>query len=199
MKQITYRDKKYRRWAVLLLLAAIVLLGSKIKHDKSSDPGRSLGEWEDVHKWRKSGDCMDCHADNVTDGDLADLDKGVTIYPASFHTEEFKKFTHGHTDQVATESCLSCHEQSSCVTCHTQMPSTHTSDFTHPDGDGEGMKLHIMLGRLRPSSCLTCHNSFVDACMDCHTLSESEKWMAEGVKDLGKWGDIFNTNYVQQE
>ncbi len=194
MKMPKYNNTKYRIWGVLLLIAVFVIFASNVKYAKSSDPNLSLGEWEDVHKWRKSGDCIDCHASNISDGDLSDFDKGVTIYSASYHTEEFKKFTHGHTPDVATESCLSCHEQKSCVTCHTQMPSTHTSDFTHPGGDGDGMQLHIMLGRMRPSSCLTCHNSFVDDCTGCHTVSECEKWMIEGEEDLGKWGDIFITH-----
>ena len=184
---------------MLFLLCASVLFISKVKYDKSTDPNASLGEWEEVHKWRKRGECIDCHSEITMNANLMDVEKGVTIFPTSFHTEEFKKFTHGHTENVVTESCLSCHEQKTCVSCHSQMPPTHTSGFTHPGGDGEGMKLHILLGRMRPSSCLTCHNSFVDDCTECHTITESEKWTIEGEKDLGQWSDIFKSNYSQQE
>ncbi len=199
MTKPIYNNRKFRKWGILILLFAFVVIASKVKYDKSSAPNASLGEWEEVHKWRKSGECMECHSDNTVNGDLMDTEKGVSIYPTSFHTEEFKKFTHGHTEHVATESCLSCHEQKTCVSCHEQMPPTHTSGFTHPGGGGDGMKLHILLGRMRPSSCLTCHNSFVDDCTGCHSINESEKWTIEGKKDLGKWGDIFKTNYTHQE
>jgi hypothetical protein len=136
---------------------------------------------------------MECHSSHdYVNKNILKSDKNIPA--AKYHTEIFQKYTHGRMENITSESCYSCHQTNSCKDCHSRKPETHTTDFTHPKGSSRGMEEHIMLARLRPSSCLVCHDSFVSDCTNCHTQEEAEKWQNTGDDVLLKWTKGFRNS-----
>jgi len=135
----------------------------------------------DVHEWRHAGECLDCHSKQRDD----DGKEGWTIPPPESHTEQFRRYTHGKAEGFNAQRCAACHEQTECRACHDIMPESHTSDFVKPRGTG--MERHIMLATIRPATCLTCHESFLTQCVDCHTPAELRPWEEQGRKEAGEW------------
>jgi len=156
------------------------------------------GEWEDVHQWREQGKCLDCHTstENFSKTNL-NLDHSINL-PTKYHTDKFRKFTHGRTISVNPQSCLSCHRKNTCNTCHAQMPDTHTSRFTNPTGSGDGIKYHVVIGKIRPSSCLICHKSFKNDCTSCHTLNEILPWQKKALIQLKNWKGFIDRENIEE-
>jgi len=136
----------------------------------------------DVHQWRYNGKCMDCHSQH---SDSDNVKKGLVIPPPKSHTDQFRRYTHGKKKNFSYKRCSSCHLKSECSNCHNILPESHSSDFVKPSGIG--MKRHIILATINPSSCLTCHKSFVSQCTNCHTVAEVKPWEEQGIKKLIKW------------
>jgi hypothetical protein len=176
----------------VMVLIFVIALGVKFK-----DFNFSLETKEDVHEWRKEGKCLECHSSHYyIDQDTKK--ECLNIPAAKYHTEEFRRFAHGRLEGATATRCYSCHEKSSCGDCHSKMPTSHTSDFIKPLGNTTGMQRHIMLGRLRPSSCLVCHKSFKSTCIQCHTMEEAEKWEINADEVLSKWTDLHK-NFCKDE
>lgn len=174
-----------------------MLIGIGIKIVYSSDPRWSPGDWEDVHQLREKGNCIECHTSTEQFGTVSPEKNGITSLPTKYHTKQFRLYTHGRTKSHSSASCFSCHRKNSCNSCHNQMPDTHTSDFVNPTGRGKGMEMHIMIGRIRPSSCLICHNSFKNECTNCHTLQEVSPWQVKGQQQLKKWERIHRSENIE--
>lgn len=172
-------------FTVIALTVAAGAIGFNVW--RSGDPHWSLGEWENVHDWRKDGRCVACHTARGAQPLAAGNPQGRTITPAKYHSEDFRRYTHGRSSKQTPEQCARCHERAVCEACHARPPETHVSAFTHPDGPSEGLEQHVLLGRLRPSSCLVCHRSLVAACMGCHTAEETIEWQEKGREALGAW------------
>lgn len=193
MKLITFRkDKRKNLQANILVLAiTMVCIAIGVKFGCSGEPGLALGEWENVHEWRKRKECLECHLSHTgLKYANRDLD-GVLIPPTNYHTEQFRRYTHGRTAEYTPASCFTCHEQATCHSCHNIIPENHTAGFTEPVGDSVGMQQHILLGRIRPSACLACHKSFVSQCTGCHTADETIKWENKGQRELYRWKELY--------
>ena len=147
----------------------------------------SLDEWrKPAHEWRKQGKCLDCHRDSA---------QGHTMRPPDYHTEQFRDATHGRTPTLTPSKCYGCHEIQTCQACHRRKPATHTESFIHPDQtNGEGLTRHLLMGRLRPSACLVCHQSFVSECTPCHTPSEVTPWEEQALSQLVPWKILRHVN-----
>jgi hypothetical protein len=154
---------------LLFALAALVVLVMALAN--------TLFE-HDVHAWRHDGACLDCHS---RQGEV-DLKDGWTIPPPPSHDDRFRRYTHGKTDGFSPERCTACHRASECVDCHARAPESHTSDFVRPRG--QGMERHILLAAIRPATCLTCHESFITACVGCHTRAEVQPWETQARRQL---------------
>ncbi|MCW9047979.1 MAG: hypothetical protein OQK46_07860 [Gammaproteobacteria bacterium] len=128
-----------------------------------------------VHEWRYDGKCKQCHSQHEhIKNEINDIKPALLIPPPKSHNEQFRRYTHGRTENFSYQRCASCHIKSECESCHNTLPESHTSDFVNPSGNG--LERHIMLASINPSSCLTCHKSFVVACVECHTASEVKPW-----------------------
>lgn len=139
--------------------------------------------WEsDVHAWRHEGRCLDCHAKN---SDI-EVKNGWTITPPASHNEQFRHYTHGRGGDFNYQRCASCHQQKECSACHAQPPESHTTDFIEPRGTG--MERHILLGSVRPATCLTCHEPFTRQCVGCHTPAEVQPWQERAQREAGDRG-----------
>lgn len=188
-------DKHSRRrkaWPWLLGIAALLALAAlaaMLLHP--AVPASRLGEWENVHDWRKLGKCIECHAQRNKQEVAAGNPEGKLITPAKYHTEEFRRYTHGRTANLQPQNCASCHERSACDACHARMPESHVSDFTKPRGDTPGAQAHALYGRERPSSCLVCHKSFVTGCTGCHGARELIETQQRARAMLGPWSVLL--------
>lgn len=139
--------------------------------------------WEqDVHAWRYAGECLDCHAKQ----DDAPPKSGWTIPPPDSHDARFRRYTHGKAEGFSFARCAACHRSAECRDCHAMAPESHTRDFMQPQG--LGMERHIMLGRVRPATCLGCHESFQRDCALCHTPAELAPWEDQVRKTAAGWG-----------
>ncbi len=156
---------------------------------KFQDFNFSLEQREDMHDWKIEGKCIECHKSHYY-VDSKTVKEGWNIPPSKYHTEEFSQFSHGRLEGTTSSRCYSCHKKSSCEACHNKPPSSHTLEFINPKSDSSGMEHHIMLGRMRPSSCLVCHKSFSSACTKCHTSEKAASWQEEAEKILSKWTDL---------
>jgi hypothetical protein len=136
----------------------------------------------DVHQWRHSGECLDCHSRQSD----SEPKPGWTITPPVSHSDQFRRYTHGKTESVSYQRCASCHRQQECRDCHNILPESHTTDFVKPRG--QGMERHILLATIRPATCLTCHASFITRCVGCHTPAEVKPWEELGRKGVIDWG-----------
>ena len=130
------------------------------------------------HEWRKKGACLECHSQD----DLA------RMASPQYHTAQFRQYTHGRATDLA--KCNACHEISTCHACHQRIPESHTDGFINAQ-TAEGLERHILLGRLRPSSCLVCHQNFVLSCIQCHTIVEVSSWEKDAKKDLMHWEKLY--------
>lgn len=142
-----------------------------------------------VHELKNRGECRDCHSKQEHVRSLTAEQKSAAIPPPKSHTEEFRRFSHGRLPQYPPQSCNSCHEKQSCSECHSAPPSSHTSDFMLPKGSTEGSHRHAVYARMRPSSCLNCHENLMDTCSKCHSGAEVEIWRNKGSKELKRWQD----------
>jgi hypothetical protein len=150
----------------LLLIAVLIIIAMAVSNTFLKN---------NVHEWRHDGKCMECHSQHVVNGDRREnVKQGLLIPPPKSHTDQFRKYTHGRTQNFSYQRCSSCHLNNECKSCHNVLPESHTSDFIVPSGIG--MERHIMLATINPSSCLTCHKSFVVQCTGCHTPAEVKPW-----------------------
>lgn len=148
---------------------------------------------QDVHEWRKRGECRDCHSSQVFPA-VVDADGTEhLINPAAYHTSKFRRYTHGRRRDLNPLGCVSCHEKQTCVSCHVLPPESHTPDFVAPTGRTDGTHRHTLLGRIRPSSCLTCHGSFVSECTGCHAPAEVQPWQSAAQDELQRWSSVLDT------
>lgn len=174
MTQILSKLKrlKPRYFIFLLLLFTIVIMAISNTFIKNN-----------VHEWRNDGKCMQCHSqhDNIKNA-INDIKPGLLIPPPKSHDDQFRRYTHGRTNNFSYPRCASCHLKTECDACHNVLPESHTSDFVKPSGNG--MERHIMLASINPSSCLTCHKSFLVECVECHTAEEVKPWQRDAQQML---------------
>ncbi len=177
-------------FALLILIVAGGMFTVKVT--QSTDTKASLNAWEDVHKWRADGECADCHSKLDYVKNPVDVKHTLLIPAAKTHTENFRRFTHGKAADLASHNCQSCHEADTCKTCHSILPETHTSDFVEPTGNSVGSLRHSILAKTNPTSCNTCHDSFVESCTACHSAKEVAPWQSNAEKSLSRWKGILN-------
>ncbi len=163
---------KYVLISIVVVIVVLSVANNYLKHD--------------VHQWIHNGKCLECHSKHEY---IDDVKLGLNIPPSKYHTEQFRKYTHGKKAFLSIQSCSTCHEKNECLDCHNSLPDSHTRDFVKPDG--VGMERHIMLAKLGISSCLTCHNSFINDCTSCHTPSEVKPWEEKGKASLIKWDSYW--------
>lgn len=135
----------------------------------------------DVHEWRNDGKCMECHSKHNSD---IKVKEGQVIPPPKSHSDQFRKYTHGRSQNFSQQRCASCHLKSECTSCHNVLPESHSTDFVVPTG--RGMERHIMLATINPASCLTCHKSFAIECVSCHTAAEVMPWENQARKKMAQ-------------
>ena len=131
-----------------------------------------------AHERLDQGECASCHED---------------AGPVS-HDAETWALDHGRAEPWLVRACASCHAPDDCQACHVRAPSTHTVGFRRPGGGGDAGDgdRHAVLGRLAPSTCLTCHSQgFAASCASCHTLLEVEPWEAEARRVLRRWQGLI--------
>lgn len=180
------RLKRVFIWT-LLGAALLAIAGIAWNLMRATDPHRGLGEWENVHDWRKRGECIECHSARTALPLAAGNPQGRVIPPAEYHTDEFRRYTHGRHEKHQPQRCAACHERSACIACHARLPESHSEGFTRPQGDTPGAQRHVLLGRVRPSSCLACHGGFMHGCIDCHGPAQMLETQARAYKMLGCW------------
>ncbi len=172
-------------WFALCLIGALLLA----KIVGSSDLKPTWGEWEDVHQWRLEGRCRDCHAGHEYVKDRPE--DGAVIPPARYHSERFRRLTHGRGEGFGSHRCSACHQAQDCIACHAHPPRSHSRDFMAPTGRSPGSLRHIALARAGISGCLTCHRSFYRDCTRCHTPDEVRPWQSEAGERLMRWRDLL--------
>lgn len=184
---------RLRRLTLWTVVGAALLAAAGIAWNltRATDPHRGLGEWENVHDWRKRGECVECHSARDGKPLAADNPQGRAIPPAEYHDEEFRRYTHGRYERHQPQACLSCHERRVCDDCHARLPESHSEGFTRPAGDTPGALRHAMLGRVRPSSCLACHRGFMGGCLDCHGPRQMQDSQQRAWKMLGGWATVL--------
>ncbi|MAG92405.1 MAG: hypothetical protein CMJ48_01455 [Planctomycetaceae bacterium] len=156
----------------------------------ATDPHPSLGEWEDPHLWWTQGRCKDCHRP-LKDGETIGVGKAGER-PSSHKEEHWREF-HGRATGSSESRCYVCHSSNTCRDCHDHPPTTHTKEFKRPSGDGVDAARHTLLGRMRPSSCLVCHGSFVTMCTKCHAPGEVQEWQDRALSDLDHWPTLLDS------
>jgi hypothetical protein len=181
-------DKK--RLGKFAVITVILLLG--LKFAQSTEMKMSLDAWEDVHQWRSEGECAECHSGHDYVKQAVDLSARLPIPAARTHSERFRRFTHGKDERFAAYRCRTCHESDSCQSCHATLPESHSSDFVAPRGDSAGSLRHALLAKTNPSSCLTCHKSFVEGCTTCHGVDEVIPWQRDAAVPLVRWTNLLN-------
>lgn len=109
----------------------------------------------------------------------------------NYHSAQFRNATHGRSPSLAPNKCYGCHEIQTCQACHRHKPVSHTESFVNPaHTNGTGFTRHLLMGRLRPSSCLICHQNFVSECTPCHTPSEVTVWEERALTELAPWNAL---------
>jgi hypothetical protein len=167
---------------VLLVLAVLgtAVTGAYAWWIAADDPHASLETRELAPDWWLRGECEECHAPGRD---------GATAAPG-FHTGQFRRFTHGRDPGLEPWRCGKCHTTAGCKDCHATAPPSHTPGFRRP-GEGLDARRHAMLGRLRPSSCMTCHRSFAESCGECHTANELADWSLDARRELQRWPEFL--------
>lgn len=192
MRQMTEHAHRNKAWLWFFMGAALLIAASMaaiLLHP--AVPAVRLGEWENVHDWRKLGKCIECHARRNQQQIAAGNPEGKLIMPAKYHTEAFRRYSHGRSAGLQPQNCTNCHERTTCNTCHARMPESHVSGFTHPEGESQGAQVHALFGRERPSSCLVCHKTFMSGCVDCHSPKQLIETQERARKMLGPWGQLL--------
>jgi hypothetical protein len=182
-----FLNKRRLAWFALCLITALAL----VKIVGSSDLKMTLGEWENVHQWRLEGRCMDCHSGHEYVREAPDRESATAIPPAKYHSERFRRLTHGREDGFGSHRCSACHETKACIACHAHLPQSHSSDFMAPTGRSLGSLRHIALARAGTAGCLACHRSFYRDCTQCHTPDEVRPWQSEAGEQLIRWRDLL--------
>ena len=93
----------------------------------------------------------------------------------------------GHEDR-----CFTCHSARSCRDCHARAPTTHTPGFVAPGQTNVDATAHAMLGRLHPTSCLTCHRELTAECTTCHPVAEVWSWEGRAREALERWQPLLH-------
>lgn len=163
-------------------LCSVALLAASAIHWPTHQGPVSIWETGASHQRWEEGQCAHCH------GHSAGGTVEVTGVPR-FHEEAFRRFTHGRESDIEPRRCFACHSEERCQECHDMAPPSHTSGFRAPEGSSDDALRHVMLGRLRPSSCLRCHGSFVQDCSRCHGLDRLREWQARAQPALRRWED----------
>ncbi len=186
-RQARKRPSLERRFVVITAIAvayAMTLLPSWVD---ASGPESPLDEWEDSQVLWQQGECSECHQDKEDDEAQVRFIAGAR--PAS-HESACWTAMHGRADASSPQRCFVCHSAATCESCHSHPPATHTSRFMNPSSDGLDANRHVMLARLRPSSCLVCHESFVSTCGQCHAPGEVQDWQKRAVAGLKHWPEL---------
>ncbi len=183
------RHQKAIKFLLVCIALAIVTTAIWSRWSEATDPRVSLGEWESSHIWWQRGKCQECHRDQ--EAHEADDPHIAGKMPAS-HRQPGWGHTHGRAEHSSEGRCYSCHSTSNCQSCHDHAPATHTAGFLHPSSNDIESNRHILLARLRSSSCLVCHDSFVTTCGECHAPDELHRWQQQGLTDLEHWPKLMN-------
>jgi len=183
-------NRKKGFW-LIVVAALLAMAGITASLLQTTTPATRLGEWENVHDWRKLGKCIECHSQREHQPLAAGNPEGKLMTPAKYHTEAFRRYTHGRSAGLQPQNCSNCHERTTCDTCHVRMPESHVAEFTRPNGDTQGAQAHALYGRERPSSCLVCHKSFLTGCVDCHSPKQLIATQQRARQMLGPWGQLL--------
>ncbi len=195
MQRQKEKRKQTRKRLVVFVIIATVYAGAvaaRWSRATGSDVSlsESLGGWERAHTWWQRGQCTECHREGE-DGEIGEL-RTAGKKPKSHEAVNWSQ-THGRIKVDGEQQCLVCHSVDNCQSCHDRAPLTHTSEFVHPSNDSLVSNRHILLGRLRPSSCLVCHDSFVSGCSKCHAPGEVHDWQNKALDDLGDWKSLLRS------
>lgn len=166
------KPKIFNQRSVLFLISVLIIVVMAVSNTFLKN---------DVHEWRNDGKCMECHS-KQSSGEK--IKEGLVIPPPRSHTDQFRKYTHGRTENFSYQRCSSCHLKDECKSCHNVLPESHSRDFVAPAGSG--LERHIMLATINPASCLTCHKSFVVQCVGCHTPAEVKPWEEQARREKSK-------------
>lgn len=127
-----------------------------------------------THERYSQGDCASCHEE-------------APLY----HRESNWQLTHGRAEEPLAARCATCHEPDACTECHRREPATHTAAFKQPSSDTLDSERHALLGSVRPSSCMACHQEVAADCTGCHVLGEVDEWRERGAPELERWQQLL--------
>ena len=165
-----------------------------MKWSRATNPHFSLGEWDGSSIWWQQDKCSECHKPlDETKTIAIDSSKGSASSPPISHQNPNWESHHGRVKAVKRTGCFACHQVSTCDSCHSIVPKTHTIGFSKPDGLSIGAQRHALLARLRPSSCLLCHQNLFTDCTGCHSPGEISSLVKAGEKELKKWPQFHDT------
>lgn len=188
------RRRNIRRLVVCMVIVAVYAAALSTRWSRATDSDvslrESLGGSDRAHVWWQLGRCAECHREG-TDGEVGEL--RIAGKEPQDHKAECWSEMHGRAGVANAQRCVACHSADSCQSCHDRAPLTHTSGFLHPSSNSLDSNRHILLARLRPSSCLVCHGNFVSTCGECHAPGEIHDWQRKGRDDLGDWAEFLNS------
>jgi hypothetical protein len=193
-RQQKQRRRNINRLCLFTVIVVVYAVAVATKWSRATDSDvslrESLGGWERAHVWWQRGQCTDCHRQGE-DGEVGEL-RAVGTEPQNHQAECWSEM-HGRADIASAQRCFVCHSADNCQSCHNRAPLTHTSDFLHPSSNNLDSNRHVLLARLRPSSCLVCHGNFVSTCGECHAPGEVHDWQQQGFDDLGEWAELLRS------
>ena len=190
------RHRNVRRFLLFILIVGVYAFAVLTRANRATDanlpiPPLSLGGWESAHVWWQRGKCSECHREEP-DGKIGEL-RVAGPKPTSHEASSWAE-THGRAKDSNQDRCFVCHSKNNCRSCHDRAPKTHTTEFLQPSSDSLDANRHILLARLRPSSCLVCHGNFVSTCGQCHAPGEVHDWQQQGMTTLKHWPALLNAN-----
>jgi len=169
--------------ALLIFVAiGLIVTGLHVRYSASGLAHDPIDYREAARDWWLTGECEECHNPAA----VGDEQPAVP----QFHSQQFRLYTHGRDDRLNPDECSTCHTTEGCKSCHAKPPANHTSGYLKPLGGDHDSRLHATLGRIRPSSCMTCHRSLVQSCGECHTPVETSEWTEKAAPELERWPDL---------
>ncbi len=144
-------------------VATLVVLGVWLRPEAQT---RAHDRWV-------AGECASCHDE-----------------PPTTHQDPAWSLSHGRLGHE--DRCFTCHSARSCRDCHARAPTTHTPGFVAPGQANVDATAHAMLGRLHPTSCLTCHRELTAECTTCHPVAEVWSWEGRAREALERWQPLLH-------
>lgn len=188
------RSPKTTRLVAFCAIVTVCAMVVAAKWNRATDPHLSLGEWESASVWWQRGKCSDCHREEQ-DGETSEFH--VAGAEPTSHKNPCWLQVHGRATASSEARCFVCHSTAGCQSCHNHAPATHTAGFLHPSSGSQDANRHVLLVRLRPSSCLVCHGNFVSTCGQCHAPGELHECQQQALADLQHWPTLMDSRRNQ--